>query len=43
MRFSFRVAVLLLVCCSLRPAFADDAIIADGSAAVSSKLLKFAL
>jgi len=33
MRFSFRLAVLLLACCSLRPAFANDAIVADERAA----------
>ena len=43
MRFSFRVAVLLLACCSLRPAFADDAIIADDSAAEAVILYNFAL
>lgn len=43
MRFNVRVLVLLLACCALRPAFADDAIVADESAVEAALLYNFAL
>src|SRR3989338_3636893 len=43
MRSSFRLVVLLLACCALRPAFADDALVADKSAVEAAFLYNFAL
>lgn len=43
MRFSCRLAVVLLACCALRPAFAADGITADESAVEAAFLYNFAL
>jgi len=43
MRFNFLFAIQLLVCCSLQPAFADDAVVTDESAAEAAALYNFAL
>jgi hypothetical protein len=43
MRFNFRLAIHLLVCCSLQPAFADQTVTADESAAEAVALYNFAL
>jgi hypothetical protein len=43
MCFNARLVVLLLACCALRPAFADDAIVADESAVEAAFLYNFAL
>lgn len=43
MCFNLRIIVLLLSCCVLRPAFADDAIVADESAVEAAFLYNFAL
>jgi len=43
MRFNFRLAIQLLVCCSLQTAIADDAAVADEIAAEAAALYNFAL
>lgn len=43
MRFNGLLLMLLLACCALRPAFADDAIVADESAVEAALLYNFAL
>lgn len=40
---NFRLLVLLLACCALRPALADDAIVADESTIEAAFLYNFAL
>lgn len=43
MHFNARFVILLLVCCALRPALADDDIIADRSAVEAAFIYNFAL
>ncbi|MGC2048675.1 MAG: YfiR family protein [Gallionella sp.] len=43
MRFNLRLAIQMLVCCSLQPAFADHDIVADENAAEAAALYNFAL
>jgi len=42
MCFNFRLAIQMLVCCLLQPAFADDAVFTDKSAAKAAALYNFA-